>query len=98
MMIDVNDHPLLRQCYELGLAIEEIPAGAQQTRASELCSELLESIHAEVQIQCEALTQPKWYKKEDRCPFRAKHTLPDGKRVCGQHAKQLKVWRVGRIS
>lgn len=38
--MDINKHPLYRAIYELGLAIEDIPASDQQTKISIMCSNL----------------------------------------------------------
>lgn len=43
-MTDINKHPLLRQVYELGLAIEECGASEKLTVASLKASALMEAI------------------------------------------------------
>lgn len=43
-MTDISKHPLLKQCYELCLAIEELPASEMQTAAVVKASELMEAI------------------------------------------------------
>ena len=45
-MTDISKHPLLKQCYELCLAIEELPASEMQTAAVVKASELMEAIDA----------------------------------------------------
>ena len=44
MMIDTAKHPLLQRVYELCLAIEQCPAGLEQTQASTLASDLLNDL------------------------------------------------------
>ena len=44
MMIDTAKHPLLQRVYELCLAIEQCPAGSEQTHASTLASDLLNDL------------------------------------------------------
>jgi hypothetical protein len=44
-MIDINKHPLLKEAYELCIAIEKCPPSPEMTRASEKASFLLKSIN-----------------------------------------------------
>jgi hypothetical protein len=47
-MIDISKHELVKQAYELCLAIEKLPASKEQTEAAILATELLSSIQKEL--------------------------------------------------
>lgn len=40
-MVDILKHPILKQCYELCIELEKLPAGEKQTSASLKASDLL---------------------------------------------------------
>jgi len=42
---DISRHPIITQCYELALAIEECGASEQLTNATTKCSELLRALN-----------------------------------------------------
>ena len=43
-MVDISKHPLIRQAYELCLAIEKLPASVDQTNAVSLASALMKDV------------------------------------------------------
>lgn len=47
-MIDITSHGLVKQAYELCLAIEKLPASKEQTEVAILAAELLSDISAKL--------------------------------------------------
>lgn len=62
-MTDISKHPLLKQCYEVCIAIEECGASEKLTDASSLAGDLLTSIdlalaeHARDRLNLESVTK-----------------------------------------
>lgn len=52
-MTDINKHPILKQTYELCLAIEKLPPSKEQTDASLKASELLRALDVWVRLRAD---------------------------------------------
>jgi len=82
-MVDISKHPLIRQAYELCLAIEKLPASADQTTAISLASSLVQEIDTAVEafppmvLRATGRTIPDLTQREHVCEYQSRVTAQE---------------------